>query len=222
MIIRTFVVRFGAALLLLLFLTASAAAGTVNISEVFYDASGSDDGKVFVELWGKGGTDLTGVYLQGINGADGKVTHSVSLQGWKIPSDGFLVIADCTSSRTCFVAQVDMLVMNFDLQNGPDAVRLWTSSGVLDAVAYGTVPSTGTFAGEKKAAVDVSAGSSLARKYANVDTNDNSVDFTTLTTPTPGKGSVKVTAVPLPGSAGAGLLGLACVAFVLRRRRSTP
>ncbi len=215
-------IKFGAVSLLLLALVAPATAGTITISEVLYDASGADDGKVFVEIWGKAGTDLTGIFLQGVNGADGKVTHSIDLKNQVIPTDGFFVVADCRSDASCDVASADLCVSSFDLQNGPDSVRLWSSSGVLDALAYGTPPSTGIFGGETKAAPDVAAGSSLARTYANVDTNDNLKDFSTLATPTPGSGSVKVTAVPLPDSAGLGFAGLVLVAMTLRRRRSTP
>jgi len=215
-------IKLGAALLLLLTPVAPVAAGTLTISEVFYDATATDDGQVFVEIWGESGTDLAGVFLQGVNGADGKTTHSVDLAGYTIPSDGFFVVADGRSDGSCDVDSVDLLVKDFDLQNGPDSVRLWTSSGVLDAVAYGTPPSTGYFGGETKAAPDVAAGSSLARTYADVDTDDNSSDFTTLKTPTPGTGSLKVNAVPLPGSAGLGAAGLVLVAVLLRRRRSTP
>jgi len=60
----------GAGVLLLLALAAPVAAGTITISEVLYDASGSDDGKVFVEIYGEGGTELTDVYLEGVNGAN--------------------------------------------------------------------------------------------------------------------------------------------------------
>ncbi|MEN8152084.1 MAG: hypothetical protein ABFS86_19870 [Planctomycetota bacterium] len=213
-------IKIGAALLLLLSLVAPAAAGTITISEVLYDATGADDGKVFVEIWGKAGTDLSGIFLQGVNGADGKVTHSVDLKNKTIPTDGFFVVADCTSTGSCSVSSVDMTVSNFDLQNGPDSVRLWTSNGVLDALAYGTPPSSGYFGGESKAAADVAAGSSLARTYANVDTDDNLADFKTLTTPTPGSGTLKVVAVPLPESAGLGAAGLLLMAVMRRRRRS--
>jgi hypothetical protein len=117
------------------------------------------------------------------------------------------------------VSGADLLVKSFDLQNGPDAVRLVSGSTVLDALGYGTVPKTGVFAGEGTAAPDVTAGLSLARWYANVDTDDNADDFRSLSTPTPGSGSVEAVAVPTPGAIGMGALGLGLVALCLRRRR---
>ena len=40
------------------------------ISEIYYDAEGTDNGHVFVELMGLACTDLTGYSLLGINGLD--------------------------------------------------------------------------------------------------------------------------------------------------------
>jgi hypothetical protein len=62
-------------------------------------------------------------------------------------------------------------------------------------------------AGEGAPAPDVAAGESLARAFANVDTNDNATDFLGGA-PTPGVASF---AVPEPAAAsllGIGLLGL--------------
>jgi len=119
------------------------------------------------------------------------------------------------------VSGADLLIKGFDLQNGPDSVRLVKDSKVLDALGYGTVPSSGVFGGEGTAAPDVSAGSSLARWYANVDTDDNYDDFRSLSTPTPGTGSVQAIAVPTPEAAGLGLVGLGLMAMVVLRRRSS-
>jgi len=209
----------GAGLLLLLVLAGPLLAGTLTISEVFYDASGTDDGKVFVEIWGKRGTALTDVWLEGINGANGSVTHRIDLSDFEIPSNGFFVVADSTSDDTTSVNGADLLIRSFDLQNGPDAVRLVKDSKVLDALGYGTVSSSGVFGGEGTAASDVAAGKSLARWFANVDTDDNFDDFRTLDTPTPGKGPVRTVAVPTPEAVGLGALGLCLVAMVRIRRR---
>ena len=43
------------------------------ISEFFYDAVGSDDGLSFVELYGTPGASLTGLFVEGVNGANGAV-----------------------------------------------------------------------------------------------------------------------------------------------------
>ena len=48
---------------------------TPLISEVLYDAVGSDNGLSFVEIYGTPGTLLDGYVLEGINGANGAVTR---------------------------------------------------------------------------------------------------------------------------------------------------
>jgi hypothetical protein len=68
-------------------------------SEVFYDGVGSDDGKSFVELYRMPGTDLTGLFVEGIDGSGGSMTNSVALSGL-IPVDGRA--ASCWSKlETC-------------------------------------------------------------------------------------------------------------------------
>ncbi len=185
------------------------------ISEVFYDAVGSDDGQVFVELYGAPGTDLTGLTLEGINGSGGGVTVSIALSG-QIPADGFFVLADEASGGGTLVANADLLA-DFDLQNGPDSVVLRDAVGVRDAVGYGVFGAGTTFAGEGDPAPDPAAGESLARHFANLDSDDNALDFAAASTPTPGTGPLAP--VPEPGSAAlcaGGLLALA------RRRRRRP
>lgn len=186
-------------------------AAALTISEVLYDASGSDNGQVFVELYGAPGTDLAGFTLEGVNGADGAVSPVLSLSGL-IPADGFFVVADDDAGST-LVPNADLL-LNFDLQNGPDSVALRDSGSVLlDALGYGDFPAGTVFAGEGTPAPDPPAGSSLARVFANVDTDDNAADFSVLSVPTPGSGAV----IPEPGS-GLLLAGALCGLSLVRRR----
>jgi hypothetical protein len=184
------------------------------ISELFYDAGGGDAGLVFVELFGFPGESLDGLVLEGINGVNGDVYSSFALSG-VMPGDGVLVIGDDSGGSTS-VANAD-LIGDIDYQNGPDSVVLRGLSGVLDAVGYGVFGATDIFAGEGFAAPDPSAGSSIARLNALLDTGDNSIDFSVLDTPTPGSVPF-VSAVPLPASAwllGSGLMTLVS----LRRNR---
>jgi len=143
------------------------------ISEVFYDASGSDNGVTFVELYG----------TPGVNGLDGSIYRTVMLSG-VIPADGVFVIGDDSGDGTTLVALAD-LVGNVDFQNGPDSIALMNSMGVIDALGYGDFTSA-VFAGEGSAAPDVMAGNSLVRFNPLLDTDNNLADFLALTVPTPG------------------------------------
>jgi hypothetical protein len=196
-------------------LAAHPAAAVPLLSEVFYDAAGSDDGQSFVELWGPPGTVLDGYVLEHVNGADGSVVATLALVGAIGPS-GLYVVADRLSDGTTAVPVFDLL-LNFDFQNGPDSVVLRGPEGVVDALGYGEFGPTEVFAGEGSPAPDVPAGSSLARWFANLDTDDNAADFRELLAPTPGTAQL----VPEPGTAllsGAGVLGLALLGRARRPR----
>jgi hypothetical protein len=201
-------ISLGLAMAGLLVLPHARATALPLISEVYYDAVGSDDGLSFVELWGLPGTDLTGYVLDGINGSNGAVAPSLSLSGF-IPADGFFVVADSLSDGSTLVTQADLL-LNFDLQNGPDSMQLLSPEGVIvDAVGYGEFAVGEIFAGEDTPTVDPAAGSSIARLFADVDTDRNAFDFAAAV-PSPGGGAVS--SVPEPGTGlliGAGMCGLA-------------
>lgn len=189
------------------------------ISEALYDAVGSDNGEGFVEIYGVAGTLLDGLTLEGVNGSNGAVGPILALSG-VIPVDGVFVVADVDGGGATRVTNVDQLA-NFDFQNGPDSIVLMNGAVTIDALGYGGFGVGETFAGEGSAALDAPAGSSLARAYADVDTDDNALDFIVLGTPTPGV--VALLGVPEPGSgvlAAIGLIGLATGRRSQRRRRS--
>jgi len=194
----------------------AAPVGAVQISELLYDAVGTDNGTVFVELHGAPGTLLDGWLIEGVNGADGAIGPVVALSG-QIGADGFFVVADSDLGATQ-VAEADLLA-NFDFQNGPDSIVLRDSLGnLLDALGYGVFGAAEIFAGEGSPAPDGLAGQSLARVFANRDTNDNAADFVLLDVPTPGSGPI---ALPESGAA-APLALFACALCVARRRIRTP
>jgi len=186
------------------------------ISEAFYDAVGSDDGLVFVELYGAPGTSLDGLLIEGINGSNGAVGPVLALSG-VISADGFFVVADDRGDGSSDVPDADQ-VLNFDFQNGPDSIVLRDASGVVDALAYGVFAAGEISAGEGSPAPDPPAGSSLARVFANFDTDDNASDFLALDVPTPGTGPLAP--IPEPTTAGLMAVGLVGLARVGRRRHA--
>ncbi len=209
---RVWVERLVAALSLLL--AAPAAVALPLVSEVFYDAVGSDNGVSFVELWGDPGTSLTGITVEGVNGGNGAIGPRLVLSG-SIPASGLFVVGDDDGSGGTLVPGAD-LVLNFDFQNGPDSIVLRWGEEVLDAVGYGEFAPGEVFAGEGSPAPGGPAGASLARRFANLDTGDNALDFVVLESPTPG--AAPLAAVPEPASAVLVVAGLAGLARSGRRR----
>ncbi|MEZ5542234.1 MAG: hypothetical protein R3F42_09325 [Pseudomonadota bacterium] len=196
--------------------TSTLAAGTpaaTVISEVLYDAAGTDRGNVFVELYGVPGSPLTGLTLEGVNGTDGGVYKSAELSG-VFPADGVFVIGDDSGDGSSLVANVD-LVLDVEFQNGPDSIVLRDVNGIVDALGYGDFTAA-SFAGEGAAAPDVAAGWSLARVDVRLDSNDNSVDFFGLELPTPGL--VPASTVPVPPALALFLSGCAGLVGIARRR----
>ena len=206
---RTMRTLWGLSLVISLLAAAEANALPV-LSEVFYDAVGSDNGFVFVENHGEAGTPLAGLTVEGINGSGGGVTVSLALTG-VIPADGLFVLADDAGGGVSSVVGADQL-LDFDFQNGPDSIQLRDGDTVLDALGYGVFSGGEVFAGEGSPAPDSPAGSSLARRFADLDSDDNAADFVVLEDPTPG--SAPLSGIPEPSSSllmALGLLGLAGV-----------
>ena len=199
-----------------LLLAPQAARAVPLISEVFYDAAGTDNGLLFVELYGNPGSELDGLFLEGINGANGAAGPTIALSG-VFPADGLFVVADDVGDGSTLVVDADWIA-NFDFQNGPDSIVLRTATTTLDAVGYGVFDPGEVFAGEGSPAADAPAGSSLARLFANVDTGDNAADFEISSIPTPGQ--APLSSVPEPRTAALLVLGLLGLAWSGRKKRA--
>jgi len=103
-------------LVLLVAFLPSGAGALPLLSEVFYDASGSDDGLSFVEIYAAPGTVLDGLIVEGINGSNGAVTDSLDLVG-VVGASGLFVLADDAGDGTTSVANAD-LIADFDNPTG--------------------------------------------------------------------------------------------------------
>jgi len=165
-------------LILLSFMNPVKKMDRVVINELFYDPIGIDSG-CFIELIGPPGLSLNGYYLIGINGGNGQQYFLIDLNGYKIPQDGFFVVAQDES-----VINADMINTGADLQNGPDNLELWFEDKKMDSVGYGDF-SNAIFTGEGSPALDLT-GCSIGRRPDGLDTNNNSVDFVGLKNPSPG------------------------------------
>lgn len=158
----------------------SSSGGSIVINEIYYDHPGSDEGWEYVELINsaKEYIELSGWKLEFVDGSSGK-----SKTIWT--ADGNLRIAP---GEIVLIAQskwspVRLFELVGNLENGPDAVRLLSPSGVEDVLGYGDLSLPDLF--ESHPAPDVPAGRSLSRKPDGEDTDANDVDFV-ASNPTPG------------------------------------
>ncbi|MCA9544835.1 MAG: hypothetical protein KC613_10610, partial [Myxococcales bacterium] len=180
----------------------------VVINELLYDADGGDQPSVFTELWGPPGTDLTGMALVGVNGANGSAYARVDLVG-AIPADGYFVVAHTNASPE-LAAVADQRHASADFQNGPDNLQLRFGDQVLDAVGYGVFGPGETFAGEGEPVAEPAVGMALTRNADHRDTDDNAVDFAEAA-PSPGAGLACADACDLDAVQCSGAVAERCV-----------
>ena len=171
------------------------AAATLLVNEVDYDQSGSSDAAEFIEILnpGQAAVDLAGYRIELVDGADDE--PYLTYDGSDVSSDGssnlaaggFLVIADqaVIDEPNLLPAGTPTLVLTgTGIQNGPDGVRIVAKADgrVVDAVHYERVVPG---AGEGSAAPQDPEDQSIGRCPNGFDSNDNGLDFRTMTA-TPG------------------------------------
>ena len=151
------------------------------INEIDYDTGSSDE---FIEIYNRGGSsiDLTGYRFDLVNGINGTAYASYEGAG-QLAGGGYFVLA---KQAVFDSASAPRLLLTDNVQNGPDAIRIVeTATGrVVDSVHYeGSVAGAGegTPAGRDSGA----ASSSIGRCPNGFDSDDNRLDFGTMTA-TPG------------------------------------
>ena len=166
------------------------AAATLIVNEVDYAQSGSDAVE-FIEILNPGSVavDLSDYRIELVNGGSGTTSlkpYETYTSSEQLVGSAFLVIAvqdviDHLPSGT------DSLLLSTDgIQSGPDGVRIVAveDDRVVDAVAYeGVVPGAGE--GSPAPEDDNSVDTSIGRCPNGFDSDDNGLDFRTMTS-TPG------------------------------------
>src|SRR5262245_39952936 len=167
---------------------ASVACATMDrpiVAEVFYDATGDDTGREFVELFNptEAPRSLAGLRLEAGDGA-GPGRWTLRWTGGaadSIAAAGRFVIGGA------LVTPAPHVIASLDLQNGPDAVRLVWPDGVIEVVGYGTHAHAEYMCGEP--AVDAPSGLALARVPDGSNLGGNALDFRTWP-PSPGRANL--------------------------------
>lgn len=160
--------------------------GRPLLNEVLYDAVGDDVGREYVELLNT--TDapwsLDGVRIEA---GDGAAPGRWTLRWTGRPGDSVHAHARFTIGGALVSPAADRIV-NLDLQNGPDAVRLVWPDGVIEVLGWGDLAADEYHCGVP--APDVPSGRCLARIPERVATADNAGDFRE-STPSPGAPNVR-------------------------------
>lgn len=165
---------------------ACAPSGRPVLNEVLYDAVGDDTGREYVELLNP--TDapwsLDGLRIEA---GDGASPGRWVLRWTGRPGDSVAAHARFVIGGVVVTPAVDRLV-NLDLQNGPDAVRLVWPDGAHEVLGWGELAYDEYQCGVS--APDVPSGRALARIPEAAATNDNAGDFREAA-PSPGAPNVR-------------------------------
>lgn len=178
---------------------ASIECGTVVVNEVDYDQPNADTDE-FVEIYNKGASsvNLDGVSIELIDGSGLDSYDSVDLSGNTLAAGQYLVVGSTTVTAASGAIKIDFAGATNNIQNGPDGVALYDSRShkVIDALSYegsvnGVTIDGNTFDlvdGTVTAAAETNSAPnrSMARFPNGTDTHNDSVDWITTDTVTPG------------------------------------
>lgn len=158
----------------------------VVLNEVLYDPAGADAGFHFVELINRSGlaVSLAGWRLEAGDGAGPERWRTVWSGG---AGDVVAPGARFVVGEGRVLPAPDRMVP-FDLENGPDAVRLSAPDGTRDVLGWGALTFASYFEG--RPAPDVAAGFALARLPDGADSDDNAADWAAVSPPTPGQANL--------------------------------
>src|SRR6478672_2681182 len=194
------------------------------INEIDANQTGSTDPFEFVELAGPANLSLNGLVVVFFNGATDTSYRSFDLDGWQLGPTGYFLIGNAGVTPT-----PDIIFPDTTLQNGPDAVALYTANGsdfpngtpvtstnLLDAICYGSASNP----------PDPELMTTLGQSTQYIDTDTTSISrvpditgpFTNNTAPTPQNSGVPQ--VPEPASVFLVLqiLGVSAAVGAKRRR----
>ena len=160
------------------------------INEIDPDTPGSDTAE-FIEIFDAPNTPLDGYVIVLYNGSDDLSYNAFNLDGFSTDENGYFVAGNAA------VAGVDMVISNGSLQNGADAVALYTGDAVdfpndtpitltnlVDVIVYGTNDGDDagllTGFGETVQHNDATDSTSISREP------DGSETFSSVFSPTPG------------------------------------
>jgi len=157
-------------------------ASALVINEVCYDPPGADAGGEYVEIINPGPqvVSLAGCRLEFANGAVGLpwVERWHGDESTSLAAGDVYLIVD-----TGWTGPPPHAVVNLDLQNGPDAIRLVCPDETTDVVGWGNLEWPDLYEGTP--ATDVANGV-LARRPDGQDSQDNAQDFR-VAEPSPGE-----------------------------------
>lgn len=162
------------------------ASARIVINEVCYDPQGSDGDMEWIELFNSGGADVD---LEGALILCGGSSYNLAyeLPHYILRAQRFLLIGESGVANAVLTAELGF-------QNGgseTDGIRFVSPDGLYtDTVLYDSPNSNGLQDDSENVGVsfapDAPEGTSLARRYDGLDTNDNAWDWQIEENPTPG------------------------------------